>query len=295
MTSPIAAETAWTIGSLLNWTANFLAQKACESPRVDAEVLLAHVLSCKRIDLYGLRHSEPAEEGVRQRYKELIRKRIEGCPVAYLVGHKEFFSLDFEVSPAVLIPRPDSEMAVLECLALAKPLAAPRVLDVGTGSGNLAIAIASRHAGARVTAIDRSADALATAKRNAQRHGVAERIEFLQGDLMSPLQASELFDFVVSNPPYIAEADLPRLPPGVRDYEPRLALDGGPDGFAVFDRLIADSQPFLPPGSWLIVEIGAPQEEHARQRIERQGGYELAPTVRDFSGHPRVLKARRRV
>src|SRR5262249_14697925 len=113
-----AAEKTWTVGSLLNWTASFLAQKGCESPRVDAEVLLAHALGCKRIDLYGLRHAEPAGDALRQRYRELVRRRIEGCPVAYLVGRKEFFSLEFEVSSAVLIPRPDSEVAVLECLAL---------------------------------------------------------------------------------------------------------------------------------------------------------------------------------
>jgi release factor glutamine methyltransferase len=293
MTNSPAIEPAWTIGSLLNWTANYLSQRECESPRVDAEVLLAHTLGCKRIDLYGLRHGEPADEAVRQRYRELIRKRVEGCPVAYLVGRKEFFSLEFEVSPAVLIPRPDSEVAVMECLALAKALAEPRVLDVGTGSGNLAVSIAKQHKGARVTATDVSGDALAVARRNATRHGVGERITFLQGDLMAPLPAGELFDFVVSNPPYIAEVDLPRLPPGVRDFEPRLALDGGADGFVVFDCLVEDAKSFLEPGGWLIVEIGSPQEERARQRIGVQGGYELLPTVRDFSGHPRVLKAQR--
>ena len=128
MTAPAAAEQTWTVGSLLNWTATFLAQKGSDTPRVDAEVLLAHVLGCKRIDLYGLRFAEPAADEARQRYRELIRKRIEGCPVAYLVGRKEFFSLEFEVSPAVLIPRPDTELAVTECLALAKLLPTPRIV-----------------------------------------------------------------------------------------------------------------------------------------------------------------------
>jgi release factor glutamine methyltransferase len=288
-----AADQAWTIGSLLNWTAGFLAQKGCESPRVDAEVLLAFALGCKRIDLYGLRHAEPAGDDVRKRYKELIRRRVEGCPVAYLVGRKEFFSLEFEVGPAVLIPRPDSEVVVLECLALAKPQAAPRVLDIGTGSGNLAVAIAKHHSAARLTAIDISPDAQALAARNAQRHGVAERITFLLGDLFAPLPSGQPFDFIVSNPPYIAEPDLPGLPPGVRDYEPRVALAGGPDGFAVFDRLVAGAPDFLKPGAWLIIEIGSPQEEHARAKITSHGGYDLAPTVRDYSGHPRVVRARR--
>jgi release factor glutamine methyltransferase len=294
MTSPPGAEQTWTVGSLLNWTAGFLAQKGCESPRVDAEVLLAHALGCKRIDLYGLQHGQPAGDDVRQRYRELIRQRIEGCPVAYLVGRKEFFSLEFEVSPAVLIPRPDSELAVMECLALAKPQTAPRIIDIGTGSGNLAVALAKQHPGAQIVAVDLSADALAVAQRNASRHGVAERISFVQGDLFAPLDGDERFDFVVSNPPYIAVPELPRLPPGVRDYEPQVALDGGPDGYRVFERLIAEAAPRLNDGGWLIVEIGAPQEAPARQRLGAHGGYELAPTVHDFSGHPRVLKASRR-
>src|SRR5437762_6811155 len=153
MTAP-AAEQTWTVGSLLNWTAKFLADKQCEFPRVDAEVLLAHVLGCKRIDLYGLRFAEPAGDEVRQRYRELIRKRIEGCPVAYLVGRKEFFSLEFEVSPAVLIPRPDTETLVVEALRLAKEMPEPNVIDIGTGSGAIPVAVANRHKAAKVTATD---------------------------------------------------------------------------------------------------------------------------------------------
>ena len=288
-----ASEQAWTVGSLLNWTAGYLAQKGCESPRVDAEMLLAHVLGCKRIDLYGMRHGEPAAEEVRQRYRTLIGKRVEGCPVAYLVGRKEFFSLEFEVTPAVLIPRPDSEVAVMECVALAKRWSVPRIIDIGTGSGNLAVALAKHLPGAAVTAVDISGDALAVARRNAEKHGVADRIAFVQGDLFAPLLEKEPFDFAVSNPPYIPTSELPGLPPGVRDYEPRLALDGGSDGYQVFERLIRDAAPLLKPGGWLIVEIGAPQETAARQRLMAHGGYELAATLHDYAGHPRVLKARR--
>lgn len=285
--------TNWTIGALLDWTAKFLADKGCESPRIDAEVLLAQVLGCKRIDLYGLRHGEPATDAIRQSYRELIRKRVEGCPVAYLVGRKEFFSLPFEVSPAVLIPRPDTELAVTECLALLKPVAEPRIADLGTGSGCIAVTLAKQRADARVVAVDISPDALAVAARNAAAHGVAERIAFVQGDLFTPLAGQAAFDIVVSNPPYITEADLAKLPVGVRDYEPRLALDGGPDGYRVFDRLVAEAQTYLKPGGWLVIEIGAPQEAAGRQRITDHGGYDLAPTVHDYSGHPRVLKAKR--
>jgi release factor glutamine methyltransferase len=289
----VTTQESWTIGRLLEWTTKFLAQKGSESPRLDTEVLLAHALGCKRIDLYT-RHDEEAEEQKRTRFRDLIRQRIEGCPVAYLVGRKEFFSLELEVSRAVLIPRPDSECVVDECLRLAKAMPAPRVLDVGTGSGNLAVVVARQHKTAHVTAVDLSPEALAVAERNAVKHGVGGRMRFLGGDVFGPLAAEERFDFVLSNPPYIPHDDIAQLEPGVRDYEPHLALDGGKDGFAVFDRLIAGAPQYLNPGGYLIVEIGSPQEAPARQRIEAHGGYELAKTVYDGSGHPRVLKARLR-
>jgi release factor glutamine methyltransferase len=283
----------WTIGGLLDWTARYLHEKGSEFPRLDAEVLLAHVLDCKRIQLYT-RYDEPAPDDVRTRYRELIRRRVEGCPVAYLVGKKEFFGLEFEVGPAVLIPRPDSEHVVMECLKLAKDLAAPRVLDVGVGSGNLAVTIAHRHKGAQVTAVDVSPDVLAVARRNAEKHGVADRVRFLQSDLLAAVPQGETFDFIVSNPPYIAREEMAQLPVGVREYEPHTALDGGPGGFAVFDRLVAGAKDHLVPGGWLIIEIGAPQEKPARERIAAHPEYELFPTVFDYSNYPRVLVARRK-
>jgi release factor glutamine methyltransferase len=294
MTTPLAIDTSWTVGALLNWTAKFLANKGSESPRLDAEVLLAHALGCKRIDLYGLRFAETATEAQRQRYRDLVRRRIEGCPVAYLVGRKEFFSLEFEVTPDVLIPRPDTELVVTTCLDLAGKLAEPRIVDLGTGSGCLAVAVACRHAGTRVTAVDLSPGALAVARRNADRHGVAGRIYFFHGDLFAPLSADEHFDFVLSNPPYIPHDDIRNLAPGVRDYEPHLALDGGPDGYAVLDRLAEQAMDHLVPGGHLIVEIGAPQETEARRRIATHSEYDLSPTIFDHSGHPRVLRARRK-
>jgi release factor glutamine methyltransferase len=284
---------SWTIGALLDWTARYLAHKGAEYPRLDAEVLLAHALDCRRIDLYT-RYEELAAEDGRARFRELVRQRLEGCPVAYLVNRKEFFSLPFEVTPAVLIPRPESEFVVLECLTWAKRLPGPRILDLGTGSGNLAVTVAHQHSGAQVTAVDVSAEALAVAARNAARHGVAERIQFLTGDLFAPLPAGERFDFILSNPPYIAEEELDNLPPGVRKYEPLLALNGGAGGFTVFDRLVAQAVDYLVPDGHLIVEIGSPQHEPARQRILAQGQYELAETIYDGSRHPRVLHARKR-
>jgi len=281
------------MGALLDWTAQYLAKKGCEYARLDAEVLLAHVLGCPRIGLYT-RHADPASPEARDRYRELIRRRIEGCPVAYLVGYKEFFSLRLTVSPAVLIPRPESEFVVMEALRLAKTMKAPSAIDIGTGSGNIAIAFAHEHPGARVTAVDVSGEALELARRNAETHGVLNRIRFVQGNLFEVVPAGETFDFVLSNPPYIPNDDIAGLPPGVRDYEPHAALDGGPDGFAVFDALVAQSAAHLRPGGYLIVEIGAPQEKGACERIEAAESYELTPTVHDYSGHPRVVIARRR-
>jgi release factor glutamine methyltransferase len=289
------SEQNWTLGALLDWTAKHLGRKGAEFPRLDAEVLLAHAVGCKRIDLYGLRFAEEAAPEVRQKYKELIRRRVEGCPVAYLVGKKEFHGLQFQVGPAVLIPRPDSEHVVLEGLALAKGFTAPRILDIGTGSGNLAVTLAKHLPAAQVTATDKSAAALETAKVNAAKHDVLVRMCFLLGDLFEPVPARETFDLIVSNPPYVPHEDIPNLHPGVRDYEPHAALDGGPGGFAVFERLIDQARDRLRSAGYLLIEIAAPQEKGARERIGKFKEYELGPTIHDYSGHPRVLKARRTV
>jgi release factor glutamine methyltransferase len=281
----------WTIGRLLDWTAQHLARKGCEFPRLDAEVLLAHVLDCRRIDLYT-RYEDLASDEARDRFRDLVRRRLEGCPVAYLVGRKEFFGLALEVGPDVLIPRPESEFVVMECLRLAKGIDRPRVLDIGTGSGNLAVTVASKLPSAEVSAVDLSAKALHVARRNAAKYAVAERIRFLEGDLFVAIPAEERFDFILSNPPYIAEEDMANLPIGVREYEPHLALNGGAGGYVILDKLLAESPKFLKPGGYLIVEIGAPQEASVRERFGRFPGYELAATVYDYSRHPRVLWAR---
>jgi release factor glutamine methyltransferase len=287
----VSTDQPWTIGRLLDWTTRYLEGKGCESARLDAQLLLAQALGCTRTALYTRYDEEPAE-AVRARFKELVQQRVKGAPVAHLLGRKEFFSLDLVVSPAVLVPRPDSEWLVTECLSLARGLSAPAVLDVGTGSGCLAVAVASKHKTASVTAIDVSAEALEVARRNADKHKLAERVRFLLGDLFAPLEAEERFDFILSNPPYIPSGQLAALAPEVRDHEPRLALDGGPDGLAVIDRLIAEAPKHLRPGGYLIIEIGYDQEEVVRQRFETHGGYELGKTVLDAAGHPRVLRAK---
>jgi release factor glutamine methyltransferase len=284
------AEDAWTVGRLLTWTTDFLKRRGSESPRLDAEVMLAHVLEWQRVELYT-HFTDEVAEGPRGRFRDLVRRRSEGSPVAYLVGRKEFYSLSFEVSPAVLIPRPESEFVVVEFLSLTRDLESIRAVDVGTGSGCLAIASTYRKPGARFVAIDASEQALAVARRNAARHGVADRIDFRLGDRLGPVLGEEPFDVVVSNPPYIPTADIPGLEVGVRDYEPHLALDGGPDGLDMVRGLVEQSVPLLKPGGHLILEIGTAQEEPVRSLIEAQSGLRLAPTIRDHAQHPRVIRA----
>jgi release factor glutamine methyltransferase len=285
--------TVWTIQALLAWTTDFLAKKGIENPRADAQILLAHVLGCKKIDLV-VRYDEQPSEADRARFRELIQRRVAGWPVAYLVGSRDFYLLSFDVSPAVLIPRPDTETLVLEALAFLKPLAAPSVLDIGTGSGCIAVSLAHQKKDARVVATDISPDALEAARRNAARHGVAERITFLQGDLFAPLPPGSTFDLVVSNPPYIAAHEFAGLAPDVRDHEPRVALDGGPDGLAFYRRIAAGVGNVLKPGGRLLLEIGYTQEADVRAILGERAELEVGPTLKDMAGHPRVIGARRR-
>ena len=218
---------------------------------------------------------------------------MDGWPVAYLVGFREFHMLPFEVSPAVLIPRPDTETLVSEAVRLLKPLAAPTVLDLGTGSGCIAVSVAHQKKDARVTAADVSPDALDVARRNAERNGVAGRVDFVQGDLFAPIPAGAAFDLVVSNPPYVTPAELAALAPDVRDHEPRLALDGGPDGLAFYRRIAAGVGAFLKPGGSVLVEIGATQDGAVRALFDGRAELQLGKTLRDATGLPRVVCAKR--
>jgi release factor glutamine methyltransferase len=286
--------TVWTIQALLKWTADYLRTKGVESARLESEVLLAHVLNCPRIELIARSLEQPAD-AERARFRELIKRRVEGWPVAYLVGTKEFYLLKFEVSPAVLVPRPETETLVLEALRLLKPLREPTVLDLGTGSGCIAVSVAHQKKDARVTAADVSPDALEVAARNAQRHGVADRVTFLQGDLFAPVPAGGTFDLVVSNPPYVTPTELAALAPDVREHEPRLALDGGPDGLAFYRRIAAGVGPLLKPGGWLLLEIGATQDEAVRAVLGERAELEPGPTLKDGNKLPRVVTAKRKV
>lgn len=288
MGNSVTAE-VWTLGRLLTWTTNFLKEKQADSPRLDAEVLLAHLLGVQRIALYT-RFDEVANDDIRTKYRQLVKQRVEGCPVAYLVGFKEFYNLRFTVSPAVLIPRPETELLVLEAIRIAKPMTAPRIVDVGTGSGAIALTLAKHLPHAKVTAIDISPDALAVAMKNAEQLGLTSRVRFIQGDLLAPV-ANEAFDLVVSNPPYIASDVIPTLPNNVKNYEPQLALDGGPGGTAIIERLAQQAKPLLVPGTHLLLEIGADQGKSVPTLLQNLKGYGPVTVLPDHAGLPRIVKA----
>jgi release factor glutamine methyltransferase len=285
-----------TVGRLLQWTAEYLKSHGSESPRLDAEVLLANALGCRRIELYTAFDNEPGEE-VRAAFRELVRRRAEGAPVAYLVGHREFYSLDFRVTPDVLIPRPETELLVIALLDLAKtrPLGAKLIIaDAGTGSGIIAVCAAKHLPGCRVTAIDISPAALEVAKSNAEKHGILGRIEFVQSDLFAGVAAEKKFDFILSNPPYIAAGELSALAPDVKNFEPRAALLAGPRGTEVIESLIPQSAERLHPGGYLIVEISPMIHDRVLALLAADERFEPATTIKDLARLPRVLQARRK-
>ena len=288
-------EQPWTIGRLLNWTTDFLREKGADSPRLDAEVLLAHARECPRIELYTA-FEEEAPEPLREAFRELVRRRAAGTPVAYLVGHREFFSLSFQVTPDVLIPRPESELLVVRVLDLAKSHpggGAIRIADVGTGSGILAVCCAKQLPNCSLTAIDISPAALTVAQANAEQHGVANRIEFLVSDLFAERPAAEEFDMIVSNPPYVASSEMAGLDSEVRDQEPHLALDGGEQGTEVIERLIPQASERLKPGGWLLMEVGPANATLVEELVTASGDITCSETIRDLAGHARVVQAQK--
>lgn len=286
----------WTNGRLLQWTTEYLKKHGADTPRLDAEVLLADALGCQRIELYTAFDQEP-NEAARAVFRQRVRRRAEGTPVAYLVGRREFYSLSFRVTPDVLIPRPETELLVVTLLDLAKqrpnnsPLA---VCDVGTGSGILAVCAAKFLPQAAVTATDISNKALTVARQNAADHGQLQRIEFVEGDLLSALPAGRRFDFILCNPPYVSTAEMAQLAPSVRDFEPRSALEAGPTGTEVIARLIPQAVERLLPRGHLLVEVSPMIHDAARALCEAQSQLELRPTIKDLARLPRVLHAVRK-
>jgi release factor glutamine methyltransferase len=282
---------SWTVGRLLAWTTDWLSARGAESPRLDAEVLLAHVRGCPRIALYTA-FEEPVAEAERARFRELVKRRGGGEPVAYLVGSREFFSLPFAVDRSVLVPRPETEGLVVRVLDLCRAAAAPRIVDVGTGSGAIVVALAKHLPRAAFAATDISAAAIAVARDNAARHGAAERIAFVECDLLEA--AAGPWDVIVSNPPYVREDEFADLPRDVREHEPRTALVAGPTGVEVVERLAAAAATQLAPGGWLVVEIGPTVVGPAEAALAKQSALEPGPTLKDLAGLPRIVQARRR-
>lgn len=258
------------------------------SPRVDAEVLLSFVLGCDRLALYREPGREIAAAQV-ARFEELVARRAAGEPVAYLTGEKEFMGLRFTVTPAVLIPRPETELLVETAVSLLAGTAAPVVADVGTGSGAVAVSLAVILPAAQVMAVDVSAAALAVARENACRHGVADRVAFYQGDLLVPfLAGGKAFDLVAANLPYVPSGEMAGLPGPVR-YEPALALDGGPDGLALYRCLVPQAARVLRPGGHLLMEIDPRQSEAVLALLPALTW--RARTVPDLTGRTRLVAA----
>ena len=256
-----------------------------DSPRIESEILLMHVLGTSRAQL--LAHPERTLTSAQvTRYGKLVDDRASGYPLPYLTGKIEFYSLDIEVTPEVLIPRPETE-ALVDLALERRPKTA---VDVGTGSGCIAVALATQLPEAAVYGIDISPAALAVARRNAERHGVGERVRLIAGDLLDRRPGP--VDLIVSNPPYVSADEWASLPPSIRDHEPRLALDGGPDGLEVVRRLISQSQGLLKPGGALLIEIGAAQGDAAREAAETFFP-ENGTSIRihpDLAGRDRILE-----
>jgi len=286
------SDDVWTVGRLLTWTTDWLGARGSDAPRLDAEVLLAHVRGCPRIALYTA-FDTPVADAERARFRELVKRRGEGEPVAYLVGSREFFSLPFGVTKDVLIPRPETEGLVVRSLDLVKSAAAPRIADVGTGSGAIAVTLAKQLPRATLVATDIAPAALAVAQANAERHGVAERITFVECDLLADPRAAGPWDVIVSNPPYVRDDEYPALPRDVRDHEPKTALVAGPTGVEIVTRLAAEAAERLAPGGWLLVEIGPSTAAAAEAALAAQPGLVPGPTLKDLAGLPRIVQARK--
>lgn len=273
----------WTVLKILQWTAEYFTDKGIDSARLEAELLLAATLDLDRVGLY-VNFERPLDAAELTAFRDRVRRRAQREPIQYILGETEFWSLPFHVCPSVLVPRADTEILVEEALERAE--GSIRVLDVGTGSGAIAIALAHENQELMLTALDCSESALVVARSNAQRNGVAERVLCLAGDLATLPPGP--FEMVVSNPPYIPSGVWQQLMPEVRDYEPRLALDGGDDGLAAYRQLAAQCGQILTPGGWLLVEVGIGQAEEVSALFDSAGLIEVSRRD-DYAGIPRVV------
>lgn len=280
-------EEKWTILKVLQWTAEYFSTKGFEQPRADAEVLLSHVLGMERIRLY-LNYDRPLSPEELARFRSLIRRRAAFEPAQYIIGKQEFWSLPFEVTPSVLIPRPETEVLVEKALDLIGR-SPSLVLDLGTGSGAIAVALAHERPDVRVIAADKSYSALCVAKRNAARNGVSERISFVGMDLFTALRPQSQFDLIVSNPPYISDAEFLDLAPEIANYEPHSALrGGGKRGLGLIRKILEQFHAYLKPNGSLLVEIGQGQAQILEEDFPAIYAGKFC-FLEDYSGIKRVL------
>jgi len=286
----------WTIQKLLNWTAEYLTQKGVDSPRLSAELLLSSVLGLRRIELYT-QYSRLVEEERLAQLRELVRRAGRHEPIAYLVGRTEFYSLELEVTPDCLIPRPETELLVQRAVEFLRTRTGPHhVCDLCTGCGTIAVAVARNVPDAKVVATDISAPALGVAARNVKKHQLEDRIELLHGDLFEPLIPqldATPFDLILCNPPYVSAAEYEELEKNVKDYEPRIALHAGEDGLDLYRRIAEQVGRFLKPDGALMLEIGYKQGPAVKDLLERTGLFPFIKIDKDLSGHDRTVTARR--
>ncbi|WP_243370177.1 peptide chain release factor N(5)-glutamine methyltransferase [Geotalea sp. SG265] len=273
----------WTVLKVLTWTKEFLSQKGVENARLESEWMLCAVLGLDRMGLY-VNFDKPLTPRELADYRGLIARRGRREPLQYILGSQEFMGLEFAVTPAVLIPRHDTEVLVNEALKRAHK--GSRILDIGVGSGCISIALAKALPDATVTGVDSSAEALAVAEKNRQAHGVS--LELLQGSLFEPVHGRR-FDLIVSNPPYIPSADLKALQPEVLDHEPVAALDGGEDGLHFYRSLVAAAPDYLAPGGWLLFEVGIGQAEAVEGLLAGGGKFTGTFTAKDAADIDRVV------
>jgi release factor glutamine methyltransferase len=281
----MAAQEIWTTVKILAWTTDYLLSRGVANARLEAEWLLCAATGLDRVGLY-LQYDKPLNDRELAEYRAMVTRRARREPLQHILGSQEFCGLEYEVTADVLIPRHDTEVLITE--AVLRQPAARSVLDIGTGSGCIAVSLQKRLTNAAVTATDISEAALAVARRNAEKHGAA--IEFLAGSLLTPV-AGRRFDLIVSNPPYIPTADIETLDPEVRDHDPRDALDGGGDGLDIYRALIPAAVEHLNPGGWLLVEVGIGQAEDVVNLYRDADSYCEPVVARDPAGIERVAGA----
>lgn len=289
----------WTVRRLLEWSTPFFQRKEVDAPRLSAELLLAHVLKVPRIKLYT-DYDRPLDDGQLDDYRRLVKRASEHEPIAYLTGKAHFFNLEFDVKPGVLIPRPDTETVVENVLQLSRNqpgFESPRVLDLCTGSGCIACAIAHHVKTSTVVATDQSDTAIAVATANVERLGLSERVVVRQGDLFAALEDmvdAQPFNLIVANPPYIPSSEIEKLDRNVRDYEPIEALDGGLDGLILHRRIIAGAAERLVDGGRVYLEIQFDQGEAATEIAMEHAEFDDIRVLKDHAGHERVLTMRKK-